>query len=147
MGDGYATTISRRYLGTGRDECDTEHVNIFEFWFPYYGNPFMSQHFFGVDHCEMDGDSETRLFNDFPSAFAFFSSQLKRTFHYSGDPTPHRVYTTVDLERDFLEYLDEMEYGDEPYVPSASNGDYSPSCPWNAPGMSVSDFIPGFVGI
>lgn len=30
---------------------------------------------------------------------------------------------------------------DEPYTPSATNGDYSPSCPWNAPGMSVSDFI------
>lgn len=24
---------------------------------------------------------------------------------------------------------------------SATAGDYSPSCPWNAPGMSVSDFI------
>lgn len=27
------------------------------------------------------------------------------------------------------------------YTPSATNGDYSPSSPWNAPGMSVSDFI------
>lgn len=24
---------------------------------------------------------------------------------------------------------------------SAENGDYPPSCPWNAPGMSVKDFI------
>ena len=24
---------------------------------------------------------------------------------------------------------------------SATNGDYSPIAPWNAPGMSVSDFI------
>lgn len=29
----------------------------------------------------------------------------------------------------------------EPYRPSATKGDYSPSSPWNAPGMSVSDFI------
>lgn len=28
-----------------------------------------------------------------------------------------------------------------PYRPSATRGDYSPSSPWNAPGMSVSDFI------
>ena len=27
------------------------------------------------------------------------------------------------------------------YTPSSTRGDYSPSCPWNAPGMSVSDFI------
>ena len=30
---------------------------------------------------------------------------------------------------------------DRHYTPSASAGDYSPSCPWNAPGMSISDFI------
>lgn len=27
------------------------------------------------------------------------------------------------------------------YCPSATAGDYSPSCPWNAPGMSVKNFI------
>lgn len=30
---------------------------------------------------------------------------------------------------------------DEKYCPSATHGDYSPSCPWNAPGMSIHDFI------
>lgn len=30
---------------------------------------------------------------------------------------------------------------EERYTPSATHGDYSPSCPWNAPGMSVKDFI------
>lgn len=29
----------------------------------------------------------------------------------------------------------------ETYCPSVTGGDYSPSCPWNAPGMSVKDFI------
>ena len=29
----------------------------------------------------------------------------------------------------------------EEYVPSAENGDYSPSNPWDAPGMSIKDFI------
>lgn len=37
------------------------------------------------------------------------------------------------------EYYDYEE--DEEYVPSASNGDYSPSNPWDAPGMKISDFI------
>jgi hypothetical protein len=35
---------------------------------------------------------------------------------------------------------DDDEYWDN-YTPSATHGDYSPSCPWNAPGMSISDFI------
>ena len=30
---------------------------------------------------------------------------------------------------------------DEEYIPSAENGDYSPSNPWDAPGMSAKDFI------
>ena len=30
---------------------------------------------------------------------------------------------------------------EEEYIPSSTNGDYSPSTPWNAPGMSVRDFI------
>lgn len=32
-------------------------------------------------------------------------------------------------------------YDNNEYCPSATNGDYSPSCPWNAPGMSIRDFI------
>ena len=30
---------------------------------------------------------------------------------------------------------------DDEYVPSSTNGDYSPSNPWDAPGMSIRDFI------
>ena len=30
---------------------------------------------------------------------------------------------------------------EEEYCPSASHGDYSPNNPWDAPGMSVKDFI------
>ena len=34
----------------------------------------------------------------------------------------------------------EEDFRDDDYT-SASRGDYGPSCPWNAPGMKVSDFI------
>ena len=34
-----------------------------------------------------------------------------------------------------------LDCSDEEYCPSATNGDYSPSNPWDAPGMSVRDFI------
>ena len=30
---------------------------------------------------------------------------------------------------------------EERYTPSATNGDYSPGNPWDAPGMSIHDFI------
>lgn len=36
---------------------------------------------------------------------------------------------------------EEPDWDDEDYVPSAERGDYSPSHPWDAPGMKISDFI------
>lgn len=35
----------------------------------------------------------------------------------------------------------EDDWDDDEYVPSSTNGDYSPGNPWDAPGMSPSDFI------
>lgn len=34
-----------------------------------------------------------------------------------------------------------VDEDEEEYIPSAENGDYSPSNPWDAPGMSIKDFI------
>ena len=33
------------------------------------------------------------------------------------------------------------EDDDDEYIPSCTRGDYSPSNPWDAPGMSIRDFI------
>ena len=33
------------------------------------------------------------------------------------------------------------DYDEDDYTPSATRGDYSPSNPWDAPGMSIRDFI------
>lgn len=50
-----------------------------------------------------------------------------------------------DSVEDAKNWIDEAESlpGDEPFesYTSATDGDYSPSNPWDAPGMSVSDFI------
>ena len=51
-----------------------------------------------------------------------------------------------DYMNDWIEDTSETEWeepdwDDEDYIPSSTNGDYSPSNPWDAPGMSVSDFI------
>ena len=45
-----------------------------------------------------------------------------------------------DSEKEFFGIETESDDDDE-YIPSAENGDYSPSCPWNALGMSIKDFI------
>ena len=37
--------------------------------------------------------------------------------------------------------IDGVRSEDDEYVPSTENGDYSPSNPWDAPGMSIHDFI------
>lgn len=50
----------------------------------------------------------------------------------------HYVYIGDDLEN--LDY--ELNHDDDDdYTPSSTNGDYSPSNPWDAPGMKMSDFM------
>ena len=49
------------------------------------------------------------------------------------------------LQDEYDEYVMDFEgiefEEDEDYIPSSTNGDYSPSNPWDAPGMSIHDFI------
>lgn len=45
-----------------------------------------------------------------------------------------RVYCGLGVDEDSYDE-------DEEYVPSSSRRDYGPSNPWDAPGMSVKDFI------
>lgn len=44
-----------------------------------------------------------------------------------------------DYELEFFGIGTESE--EDEYIPSAENGDYSPSNPWDTPGMSIRDFI------
>lgn len=48
-----------------------------------------------------------------------------------------------DDEEDWADYSPCVHdhHEDYEYTPSATDGDYSPSHPWDAPGMSISDFI------
>lgn len=56
----------------------------------------------------------------------------------------------ADVEGSWADLVYQIEYEfdvdgirslDEHYTSSSSNGDYSPSNPWDAPGMSIRDFI------
>ena len=46
-----------------------------------------------------------------------------------------------DIFYDAVYEMRGIDLAEEESIPSASNGDYSPSNPWDAPGMKISDFI------
>lgn len=48
-----------------------------------------------------------------------------------------------EFDIDGIRSEDEEYEEDDEYVPSAENGDYGPSNPWDAPGCSVDMFIRG----
>ena len=48
-------------------------------------------------------------------------------------------FTQEEIEEELSDCC--FDDDDDEYTPSASNGDYSPSNPWDAPGMKISDFI------
>ena len=64
-----------------------------------------------------------------------------------------KYYTDQQLDQwiEMLKQPETEEYHEEQdeiitikenhYTPSACNGDYSPTHPWDAPGMSICDFI------
>ncbi len=46
------------------------------------------------------------------------------------------------LELDAAETIEaNTDWYEDEYIPSSTAGDYGPSNPWDAPGMSISDFI------
>ena len=50
----------------------------------------------------------------------------------------NHYYDPVWEKENHPHYTDDYE---DDYIPSATAGDYSPSNPWDAPGMSIHDFI------
>lgn len=68
---------------------------------------------------------------------AFMNPAANVVGEYTIDGKPY-VYIGDDLEE--LEFNLGL-YDEEDDYPSSTRGDYSPSNPWDAPGMSISDFI------
>lgn len=75
--------------------------------------------------------------------YAFNSSQpdgyswWARLYATGADNYPWDQAYDDDYQEDVPSDLDE----DDEYTPSSTRGDYGPSNPWDAPGMSMSDFI------
>ena len=55
----------------------------------------------------------------------------------------HIGFTEEEIAEELADSIFAEDEDDEEYTPSASNGDYSPSNPWDAPGHRISDFIGG----
>lgn len=68
-------------------------------------------------------------------------TQYAESIKYPG----YKLYSTSAYNYPILEQLANEEAEDyedeEDYTPSATRGDYGPSNPWDAPGMSTRDFI------
>lgn len=98
-------------------------------------------------------DEINRTLTEFFSGHPSISPEYNHTVS-AGSAKPASVQTRRDVMRSLLPATDEVEEADQekvcfdegggadgPTTPSSTGGDYSPTHPWDAPGMSTSDFI------
>jgi len=127
------------FLAGAEDEYGTEWVRVYEFRFPWNDYHFSDHRFFVVKHRIMDWDNACWdvFFNDLRSAMAEFGKEVNRKARY-GDGRIERIYGKP-------KYSEEWKYVRDELVPycETSERNYSPTNPWDAPGMKVSDFIRG----
>lgn len=62
-------------------------------------------------------------------------------FNYPYDEEWDRKQQWKQASEEWQQHARDEYDDDEDYTPSATRGDYSPSHPWDAPGMSIKDFI------
>lgn len=131
---------TEKYLAGAADEFNIERVSLFEFRFPWDDYHFSTHRFFVVRHRLMDNEDcdWDHFHNDLRSAMADFGKEWNKKW---------KEYGKVEYCSDWWHYRDEL-IPDDPdddgrRSRSASEGDYGPSNPWDAPGMKISDFIKG----
>ena len=73
------------------------------------------------------------------STFILKTDRFNEPYLESSTYSEFKLYLSSAFNYDYIIEDDEEEEDD--YRPSSTNRDYSPSNPWDAPGMSVKDFI------
>lgn len=68
-----------------------------------------------------------------------YETDLDEWIEYLKNPEPETDFKE-DLDQE-IKYLEEDLEREQQYTPSCTAHDYSPSNPWDAPGMCISDFI------
>lgn len=126
-------------------DCGTENVWLKAVSFPWraaHNSALNTRGFYVVSHNVMDWEKYCwdEVFTDLREAVGFFGKQANKRYD-NGE----KKYEKVVWEEEWKSYREDLiPYEDDGhYHSSASNGDYGPSNPWDAPGMSVSDFLPG----
>lgn len=116
-----------------------------------------------TDKCYMYGDDDIRLIHKVLREEGFEDDDSCTLWDYPLDEIGEIVENEIDVVLVECCYFDDndvlqKEYRwfevpeecvnkftgedeDDEYIPSAERGDYSPSNPWDAPGMRMSDFI------
>lgn len=114
-----------------------------------------------TDKCYMYGDDDIRLIHNVLREEGFEDDDSCTLWDYPLDEIGEIVENEIDVVLVECCYFDDNDvlqkeyrwfevpeecvsrFAEESadYTPSAENGDYSPSDPWNAPGCSISDFI------
>ena len=100
----------------------------------------------GVYECwdKMVFDSYVKMFGPLTEKKALAMFGLEKELE-DEEEAARRWYSGENYEEEEElqdeEFQDEEEFDDYEYCPSATAGDYSPSNPWDAPGMSIRDFI------
>ena len=130
-----------KMLAGVHDEYETEWARISEIRLPWDNGYFATRRFFVVSHRAMDCEDcyWDRIYNDLRSALKRFGKEANRKRRCGGKT--ERVYGKIEYCDDWWIYRNELNIDHGEYVRSAAAGDYGPSNPWDAPGMSVRDFI------
>lgn len=69
-----------------------------------------------------------------------FKLYLNSALNYR-DKVPSDIDELAFLDKEVPTDPSPYDYEDDDYTPSSTRGDYGPSNPWDAPGMSIHDFI------
>jgi len=123
-----------------------ESVNLSEFRIHRDCFDFSTHSFYVVSYSnsEWDDMSYDLMFNDIRSAMKKFGELAKAKYRYS-DGRIEPKYDKVEYCDDWRTYRDEIRRGSPIHAHDDDHEEteYGPSNPWDAPGMSVGDFIRG----
>ena len=137
----YSVDISEAVLAAAEEECGTERVWLSEIRLPWDDLNFATHGFYVVRHRVMDWDSACwdAVFNDLRGAVAAFGKEANKKVKVCGKGL-EKAYGPVS-------WTDDWAYRRGELIPDESGRhsekDYGPSNPWDAPGMKISDFVPG----
>lgn len=117
------------------DERGYVYVGILEFAYSEYwieietecANGRVISHYFACDSAEAMKNAICWIINE--TSFSAVTAFAR-----------NRSYVTFRNQEDIDMFFD-LYYGENHEGQFADYRDYSPSCPWNAPGMSIDDFI------